>query len=107
MGVLFKDKFRELFTGPFNVVKFFKYEELNDLKPIISKYCSKNSLIKRLEANKCEYCGDEEGPFEVHHVKKLKDLKGKANWEKLMISRNRKTMVLCKSCHQKLTAGKL
>ena len=67
----------------------------------------RNSLIKRMEAHICEFCGNTDGPFEIHHVKKLKDLKGKSNWEKLMISRHRKTLVLCVSCHDKLHAGKL
>ena len=46
-------------------------------------------------------------PNTNYHIKKLKDLKGKAPWEKLMIARKRKTMVLCIGCHHKLHAGKL
>ena len=65
-------------------------------------------LLRRMDANKCEYCEREGGYFEVHHVKKLADIKeGKQPWEKLMIARRRKTLVLCVGCHQKLTNGKL
>ena len=32
----------------------------------------------------------------------LKDLKGKAKWEQMMIAKQRKTMVLCKECHKKI-----
>lgn len=67
----------------------------------------KNSLIKRLNAKKCEVCGVENIPLEVHHVRKLKNLKGKTWWERQMIARKRKTMVLCLDCHDKLHAGKL
>ncbi|NCB92868.1 MAG: hypothetical protein EOM40_09970, partial [Clostridia bacterium] len=32
-------------------------------------------------------------------VKKLKDLKGNANWVALMRKRRRKTLVVCPECH--------
>ena len=66
-----------------------------------------NSLIKRLKANKCEWCGAENVPLEMHHIRKLKDLKGRKQWEIAMIGRKRKTMALCVNCHDKLHAGKL
>ena len=34
------------------------------------------------------------GFFEVHHVRKLKDVKGKQGWEQIMIARKRKTMTV-------------
>lgn len=78
-----------------------------DLKPNTWKYRAHSELGQRLMAQKCEWCGTEEGPMEVHHVRKLKDLKGKAAWEAHMIARRRKTMVLCKQCHVDLHAGRL
>ncbi len=68
---------------------------------------SANSLIARLKAKKCEWCETEDVDLEIHHVKKLKDLKGKAAWERAMIGRKRKTMALCPHCHDLLHAGKL
>ena len=35
-------------------------------------------------------------------LEKVKNLKGKALWEKVMIAKRRKTIVLCKSCHDKI-----
>lgn len=67
----------------------------------------RNSLIKRLKASRCEWCGAENAPIEIHHVRKLKDLSGKKQWEIAMIGRKRKTMALCVDCHDKLHAGKL
>ena len=67
----------------------------------------RNSLIKRLQANRCEWCGAENVPLEIHHVRKLKDLSGRKQWEIAMIGRKRKTMALCIDCHDKLHAGKL
>jgi group II intron reverse transcriptase/maturase len=68
---------------------------------------NRSSLITRLKSNTCEVCGKSDCDVEIHHVRKLKDLKGKASWEKLMIARRRKTLCLCVECHDKLHAGKL
>lgn len=64
-------------------------------------------LIDRLKGNVCEWCGAETKDIEIHHVRKLKDLSGKAEWERHMIARRRKTLALCHSCHVKLHNGKL
>jgi group II intron reverse transcriptase/maturase len=66
------------------------------------KYSGRTEFDQRLLANKCEACGTTEGQMEVHHVRKLKDLKKKSNLkylDKIMIERNRKTIVLCYKCH--------
>lgn len=91
--------------------KIFNNEDDVDKKPNTAMW-SKTGLIQRLQANKCEWCGDTEGPFEVHHVRKLKDLKGKKEWERHMIARQRKTLVLCgvgskRNCHRRLHNGEL
>lgn len=65
------------------------------------------SLVQRLRGCQCEWCGATDVEIEIHHVKKLKDLSGKAEWERHMIARRRKTMALCHNCHVKLHAGKL
>ncbi|NVN38776.1 RNA-dependent DNA polymerase [Komagataeibacter swingsii] len=79
-----------------------------DKKPNLFLYSSRSELLRRLSANRCEYCGDEDGPFEIHHVRKLKDVsKGTEKWKKLMIQRQRKTLVLCKPCHVDLHRGSL
>ncbi len=82
------------------------YQHL-DLIPTTMKYKSRTELGKRLCAHQCEWCGTREGMMEVHHVRKLGDLSGKAPWERQMIQRRRKTMVLCVQCHDELHAGKL
>ncbi len=68
---------------------------------------NRTSLIERLLAEQCEWCGKSNIPLQIHHVKKLKDLEGKKRWEKRMIERNRKTMALCEKCHLDLHNGKL
>ena len=105
VGITYKDKFYELYNGPFTVVKEIQYNKNIDIIENINKYFARTSLIDRLEAKECEFCHSTTGPFEVHHIKKLKDLKGKSTYERFMISRKRKTIVLCKSCHNKLHNG--
>ncbi len=76
-----------------------------DYEPVQYFRTNANSLITRLKAKKCEWCGAENVDLEIHHVRELKDLKGRAAWERAMIGRKRKT--LCVSCHDLLHAGKL
>jgi group II intron reverse transcriptase/maturase len=72
-------------------------------------------LLARLNANECELCGNSNTPIEVHHVRKLKDVKKKylkkgmyaPRWVLIMAGMNRKTLVLCKECHDSLHAGRL
>jgi hypothetical protein len=69
---------------------------------------SRTELLQRLKAEVCEYCGQDKGYFEVHHVRKLSDIKaGKEPWERMMMAMQRNTMILCVACHHLLTAGKL
>lgn len=71
---------------------------------------SRSELVKRLNNGECEYCRRKNLPVQSHHLKKLKDLKKKPNlrlWQKVMIARNRKTLILCAECHEDLHKGKL
>jgi len=67
----------------------------------------RTEITKRIQAQKCEYCGTEGGYFEVHHVRKLKDLQGEEHWKQVMAAMRRKTLVLCVRCHQLLHKGTL
>ena len=68
---------------------------------------SRTLLDDRLSAKICELCGNTTAEhYEVHHVHKIKDLKGKEPWEQIMIAKKRKTMVLCRECHKKIHGKK-
>lgn len=67
-------------------------------------WSGRSELESRLLSDRCELCGAE-GQTEVHHIRKLADLKGKSRWEKVMASRRRKTLVVCQTCHQKIHSG--
>ena len=61
---------------------------------------STTAFEKRLKAKVCELCGTTESNcFNIHHVNKVKNLKGKQPWERVMIAKRRKTMVVCLDCH--------
>jgi hypothetical protein len=110
-GVRFTDKKGKTKTRLFYNEGFAKKPlQKNAVVDVIPKtvmYSSKTSLMARLSAGQCELCGKTDCEIEIHHVRKLKDLKGKSYWERFMIARNRKTLALCLDCHEKLHSGKL
>jgi len=70
-------------------------------------------LKERLLSDRCEVCGSD-GRTEVHHIRNLKQTWERyasrnpvPDWVVLMKRMNRKTLVLCHSCHNKLHANKL
>lgn len=82
---------------------------LIDHAPQYVRY-ERNELVKRLLANQCEWCGSTEN-CEVHHIRKLADLKtrGRAEkplWVQRMAARRRKTLVVCRVCHDAIHAGR-
>ena len=82
---------------------------LTDQRPVMSS-SRRNELIHRLLAGRCEICESTAG-LEVHHVRKLADLnkpgrRGKPAWMHLMAMRRRKTLVICRRCHEDIHAGR-
>jgi group II intron reverse transcriptase/maturase len=82
---------------------------LTDQKPVTAS-TRRNELIHRLVAEDCEIC-DARTNLEVHHVRKLADLnrpgrREKPAWMHLMAMRRRKTLVICRSCHEDIHAGR-
>ena len=63
---------------------------------------NRTTLEQRLSAKVCELCGKADVPLEIHHVNKVKNLKGKQQWEIVMIAKKRKTLTVCKDCHHKI-----
>ncbi len=88
--------------------KTFISDQIDPWKPQYST----TELTQRLLADQCELCGST-NRIQVHHIKKLAELKrryrGKKNpplWVKQMITRHRKTLIVCTQCHQAIHAGK-
>ena len=62
----------------------------------------KPSLGARLKANRCEWCGKETSVLVMHQVRTLKELDESQPWAAFMKKINRKTLVVCESCHTKI-----
>lgn len=76
-----------------------KFDNVSEL-PQYSKYTKTNTLKQRVERHTCELCNKDCRNLEIHQVKKLKDLKGSAEWVLLMRKKRRKTLVVCPECHK-------
>lgn len=67
-------------------------------------------LVTRLLADRCELCGSKT-EIQVHHVRRLKDLQQAGRpappaWVQKMARWRRKTLVVCKDCHNAIHAGR-
>lgn len=90
---------------------FAKYSDSKNCKAAIDTIQSIEAMNRlstttwesRLKAKECELCGNAEAKqYEIHHVNKVKNLKGKILWEQMMISKRRKTLVVCTPCHDEI-----
>ena len=90
--------------------EFAKYQDCKDTESFndeIIEYAirhagTRTTLENRLSAQVCELCGKTNTPLAMHHVNKVKNLKGKQKWEIIMIAKRRKTLAVCKDCHHKI-----
>jgi group II intron reverse transcriptase/maturase len=101
--------------GGFTVERIPEGMGWTDFSPTIAwhKHASKRSeVVQRMLYGKCELCG-KEGSVEVHHIRKLADIdrpgrRPRNEWERLMSSRKRKTLVVCtgeSGCHRLIHSG--
>jgi len=70
----------------------------------------RTEILQRLLTQECEMCGAHED-IEVHHIRKLADLtkpgqQEKPAWIKRMAARQRKTLMVCRPCHEAIHAGR-
>ena len=89
-------------TRPFKVIE--------DYTPDLDRRPPRCELIQRLAKDECELCGSKDR-VQVHHIRKLADLKrnsGKepASWKRRMALLKRKTLVVCHYCHIAIHAGR-
>jgi len=71
---------------------------------------SRSELLQRVMAQECELCKGTT-KLEVHHIRALKDLnkypgRERPTWVKKMAAMKRKTLVLCRTCHVDIHAGR-
>ena len=94
------------------VRRLTKFNEIDgkkceDIEPKVITVVAKGrtTIDDRLKARVCELCGKTNIKLEIHHVNKVKNLKGKEPWEQVMIAKRRKTLAVCHDCHQKIHHG--
>lgn len=78
-----------------------------DIMPDNRVYTKKTSLIHRMQAGACELCGGRTDTVIMHHVRKLKDLKGTTDWERKMIEIKRKSLAVCPRCYEMIKTPSL
>ena len=70
--------------------------------------CPRKELVTRLLARRCELCG-EPGKVLVHQVRNLASLgkpgPGQPRWAAVMARKRRKTLVVCRPCHDLIHHG--
>ena len=94
------EQFCEFYHDGFVKVDEAYFEDV-DILPNYKRYDKPNSLARRLRANKCEICGAITDELHMHHVKRLKDLTGKNEFELMMLAKRRKSLALCQKCFNK------
>lgn len=74
---------------------------------IVSALYSVNTSLATLDNLSCALCSSQYR-VEMHHIRKMRDLKPKANRvDSLMARANRKQIPLCRECHMKHHGGKI
>lgn len=113
IGVKYRTKQGEKVMTYFNESLKKVEKPINNIRDSYKYFYDKTAqLIVRLNAERCELCGSQEN-IEVHHIRKLKDIKQKykkrgkqiPNWVLMMSKMNRKTLIVCEKCHNKIHSG--
>ena len=102
--------------GKPKLCKVFKLKHL-DLKPVLVPEVDyfpttgwlrgRSEIVERLNARECEACGVQDVPMQVHHVRRLADMKKAPLLKQVEAARRRKRVVLCHACHVALHQGTL
>jgi len=74
-------------------------------------FSESTDLIQRINAQECQLCGARGVPIQIHHIKRLTDLKkgGRRRipqWKAAMIGLKRKTLAVCVKCHWDIHSGR-
>lgn len=110
-GIFFEVKGERKFLKVFKIKHRAEPNFTQDIDRVANAkiFSNRNTeILKRYNAEVCEYCGITGTYFEIHHVRKLADVKSKPNKTQLdlrMAAMNRKTIVLCIDCHNQLHKG--
>lgn len=68
---------------------------------------ARSDVVARLHARVCQACGADDGPVEVHHAHRLRDVQHRSLQVQVKAARTRKRVILCVPCHQAHHMGRL
>ena len=90
-------------------LRWNKWVRINEASTI-PLWSGRSEVVERLLAQTCALCGAHE-QIEVHHIRKLADLAPKghlpvASWKRRMAARQRKSLVVCRRCHEHIQYGR-
>lgn len=98
-----KEKQIEFYHKSFCKQKQNEPEDVDYLPKPVTIYKRPNELILRILKGNCEWCNRQKIMPKVYQVKKLEDLNPDAEWERIMLKKRRKTLILCEDCFDKVT----
>jgi group II intron reverse transcriptase/maturase len=113
-------------SGPMSKLPFVRYADIPKpvLTPLSARWAPNRNTLEQIGTNRhshmdylntlrvrsglgrtaleaeCAMCGSAQF-VEMHHIRSLKDLKGRTAAERIMIASNRKVIPLCWTCHKK------
>ena len=79
--------------------------DFSSLEALIDKYDRRVQRGRKDLKGPCMLCGSNQS-IEVHHIRKLSDIKHKNYLSDMMSRMNRKQIPVCKKCHIKIHQGK-
>lgn len=94
-------KYCEFYHGGFKRVKQTLMEP-DTLPEYSRRYDRPGSNAARIKRGVCELCGEKTDDIRMHHVRRLKDLTGNSDWEEKMRKTRRKSLAVCKACHERI-----
>src|SRR5262249_52441800 len=70
----------------------------------------RSEVVQSLLAGKSELCGGKGTDLVVHHIRKLAEIdrpgrRPQGTWERSMAARKRKSLVVCRECHDAIHGG--
>lgn len=76
--------------------------EFVDQTPEYARLNRPGELFFRFKSGKCDLCGTHSKDVMVHQVSSLKGLTGESRWELVMLEKRRKTLIVCRDCHNEI-----
>lgn len=94
-------KYAVFYNGGFRKVKY-PLGKYVDIVPEYEQMNKPKELFYRYKAGICETCGAYASDVKVYQVRSIADLDANTAWGATMKAKNRKTLVVCRECYDKI-----